>query len=62
MFILCLVDLATVFRDQELSIHEQLDIGRYFGPLHKDATTPVPKELGLEEVPKEDREHSIHQR
>jgi sulfonate dioxygenase len=38
------------FRDQELNIHEQLDIARYFGPLHKHATTPVPKEPGLEEV------------
>lgn len=41
---------ATVFRDQELNIHEQLDIARHFGPLHKHATTPVPKEPGLEEV------------
>jgi alpha-ketoglutarate-dependent taurine dioxygenase len=39
-----------VFRDQELSIHEQLDIARHFGPLHKHATTPVPREPGLEEV------------
>ncbi|KAF8552051.1 TauD-domain-containing protein [Imleria badia] len=38
------------FRDQELNIHEQLDLARHFGPLHKHATTPVPKELGLEEV------------
>ncbi|KAG1841984.1 hypothetical protein C8R48DRAFT_786336 [Suillus tomentosus] len=38
------------FRDQELSIHEQLDIARHFGPLHKHATTPVPREPGLEEV------------
>ncbi|KAH0833344.1 hypothetical protein J3R83DRAFT_12413 [Lanmaoa asiatica] len=38
------------FRDQELNIHEQLDIARHFGPLHKHATTPVPKEPGLEEV------------
>lgn len=38
------------FRDQEINIHEQLDLARYFGPLHKHATTPVPKEPGLEEV------------
>ncbi|KAF8442285.1 hypothetical protein L210DRAFT_3611722 [Boletus edulis BED1] len=38
------------FRDQELNIHEQLDLGRHFGPLHKHATTPIPKEPGLEEV------------
>ncbi|KAG2739912.1 hypothetical protein P692DRAFT_20642209, partial [Suillus brevipes Sb2] len=39
-----------VFRDQELSVHEQLDIARHFGPLHKHATTLVPREPGLEEV------------
>ncbi|KAG6369682.1 hypothetical protein JVT61DRAFT_14107 [Boletus reticuloceps] len=39
-----------LFRDQELNIHEQLDLGRHFGPLHKHATTPIPKEPGLEEV------------
>ncbi|KAI0067302.1 alpha-ketoglutarate-dependent sulfonate dioxygenase [Artomyces pyxidatus] len=38
------------FRDQEISIHEQLALTRYWGPLHKHATTPVPKEPGLEEV------------
>jgi len=38
------------FRDQELDIHEQLDLARHFGPLHKHATTPIPKEPGLEEV------------
>ncbi|TFK40178.1 alpha-ketoglutarate-dependent sulfonate dioxygenase [Crucibulum laeve] len=37
------------FRDQELTIHEQLDIARHFGPLHKHATTPIPRN-GLEEV------------
>lgn len=37
------------FRDQEISIHEQLDLARHFGPLHKHATTPIPK-IGLEEV------------
>ncbi|EPT01675.1 hypothetical protein FOMPIDRAFT_1059637 [Fomitopsis schrenkii] len=38
------------FRDQEISIREQLELGRYWGPLHKHATTPVPREPGLEEV------------
>ncbi|KAI0326411.1 alpha-ketoglutarate-dependent sulfonate dioxygenase [Cubamyces sp. BRFM 1775] len=38
------------FRDQELNIHEQLELARHFGPLHKHATTPVPREPGLEEV------------
>ncbi|KAJ4477359.1 alpha-ketoglutarate-dependent sulfonate dioxygenase [Lentinula aciculospora] len=37
------------FRDQEINIHEQLDLARYFGPLHKHATTPIPK-AGIEEV------------
>ncbi|KAG6828617.1 hypothetical protein H0H92_007262 [Tricholoma furcatifolium] len=37
------------FRDQELDIHQQLDLARHFGPLHKHATTPIPKN-GLEEV------------
>ncbi|KAJ8584385.1 TauD-domain-containing protein [Rhizopogon salebrosus TDB-379] len=37
------------FRDQALDIHEQLDIARHFGPLHKHATTPIPR-AGLEEV------------
>ncbi|OJA10748.1 hypothetical protein AZE42_04253 [Rhizopogon vesiculosus] len=40
---------AVFFRDQALNIHEQLDIARHFGPLHKHATTPIPRE-GLEEV------------
>ncbi|KAG6900833.1 hypothetical protein C0993_000152 [Termitomyces sp. T159_Od127] len=38
-----------VFRDQEIDIHQQLDLARHFGPLHKHATTPIPKN-GLEEV------------
>ncbi|KAI0077089.1 alpha-ketoglutarate-dependent sulfonate dioxygenase [Panus rudis PR-1116 ss-1] len=38
------------FRDQEINIHEQLELARYWGPLHKHATTPVPREPGLEEV------------
>ncbi|KAF8150691.1 alpha-ketoglutarate-dependent sulfonate dioxygenase [Crassisporium funariophilum] len=37
------------FRDQELDIHEQLDLARHFGPLHKHATTPITRS-GLEEV------------
>lgn len=39
-----------VFRDQEITIPQQLELGRHFGPLHKHATTPVPREAGLEEV------------
>ncbi|RPD60196.1 TauD-domain-containing protein [Lentinus tigrinus ALCF2SS1-7] len=38
------------FRDQEISIQEQLELARHFGPLHKHATTPIPREPGLEEV------------
>ncbi|KAG7451328.1 alpha-ketoglutarate-dependent sulfonate dioxygenase [Guyanagaster necrorhizus] len=38
-----------VFRDQDIDIYGQLDIARYYGPLHKHATTPIPKN-GLEEV------------
>lgn len=41
---------VAVFRDQEISIQEQLQLARHFGPLHKHATTPVPREPGLEEV------------
>ncbi|KAG6857392.1 hypothetical protein H0H87_004754 [Tephrocybe sp. NHM501043] len=37
------------FRDQEIDIHQQLDLARHFGPLHKHATTPIPRN-GLEEV------------
>ncbi|KAG6821326.1 hypothetical protein H0H93_000187 [Arthromyces matolae] len=37
------------FRDQEIDIHQQLDLARHFGPLHRHATTPIPKN-GLEEV------------
>ncbi|KAJ3887273.1 alpha-ketoglutarate-dependent sulfonate dioxygenase [Lentinula edodes] len=37
------------FRDQEINIQEQLDLARHFGPLHKHATTPIPK-AGIEEV------------
>ncbi|KAJ7903349.1 hypothetical protein B0H14DRAFT_3679612, partial [Mycena olivaceomarginata] len=44
---------AVFFRDQEIDIHQQLDLARqvesYFGPLHKHATTPIPRN-GLEEV------------
>ncbi|KLO16107.1 alpha-ketoglutarate-dependent sulfonate dioxygenase [Schizopora paradoxa] len=38
------------FRDQRLDAHQQLDLGRHFGRLHKHATTGIPKEPGLEEV------------
>ncbi|PPQ64578.1 hypothetical protein CVT26_001976 [Gymnopilus dilepis] len=37
------------FRDQDINIYEQLDLARHFGPLHKHATTPIPR-IGLEEV------------
>jgi sulfonate dioxygenase len=37
------------FRDQEINVQEQLDIARHFGPLHRHATTPIPR-AGLEEV------------
>lgn len=39
----------SVFRDQEIDIHQQLDLARHFGPLHKHATTAIPRN-GLEEV------------
>lgn len=39
------------FRDQEdFTLEEQLDLGRYYGPLHKHATTAVPAKAGFEEV------------
>ncbi|KAF8501545.1 alpha-ketoglutarate-dependent sulfonate dioxygenase [Russula emetica] len=38
------------FRNQNINIHEQLELARHWGPLHKHATTPIPKEPGLEEV------------
>jgi len=48
---LLVAERGVVFlRNQEINIHEQLEFGRYFGPLHKHATTPVPKQPGLEEV------------
>ncbi|KAJ7650086.1 hypothetical protein FB45DRAFT_974154 [Roridomyces roridus] len=37
------------FREQDIDIHQQLDLARHFGPLHKHATTPIPRN-GLEEV------------
>ncbi|KAF8265423.1 alpha-ketoglutarate-dependent sulfonate dioxygenase [Lactarius quietus] len=37
-------------RNQDINIHELLDVMRYWGPLHKNARTPVPQEPGLEEV------------
>jgi len=39
-----------VFRNQDIDIHQQLELARHFGPLHKHATTPIPREPGLEEV------------
>lgn len=39
------------FRNQTgLDINAQLELGRYFGELHKHATTSVPRKPGLEEV------------
>ncbi|KAI0277282.1 alpha-ketoglutarate-dependent sulfonate dioxygenase [Russula aff. rugulosa BPL654] len=38
------------FRNQNINIHEQLELARHWGPLHRHATTPIPKEPGLEEV------------
>ncbi|KAF8890434.1 hypothetical protein BD779DRAFT_1622555 [Infundibulicybe gibba] len=37
------------FRDQELNIEEQLELGRYFGPLHKHPSLPTTR-AGHEEV------------
>lgn len=43
--------IAVIFRDQkDLDINKQLELGRYFGKLHKHATTEVPRQEGLEEV------------
>jgi sulfonate dioxygenase len=41
---------VVVFHDQAMNIEEQLELGRHFGPLHKHATTAMPKQSGLEEV------------
>ena len=39
------------FRNQDdFDIEEQRELGRYFGKLHRHATTSVPKKLGLEDV------------
>lgn len=39
------------FRNQaDFTIEDQLELGRYFGTLHKHATTSMPKRKGLEEV------------
>jgi len=37
------------FRDQEIDIYQQLELARHFGPLHRHATTPIPR-IGLDEV------------
>lgn len=45
--------VVVFFRDQpELDINKQLDLGRYWGTLHKHATTSLPRdyEKGLDEV------------
>lgn len=31
------------FRDQDAGVDELLELGRYYGPLHKNGTTPVPR-------------------
>lgn len=41
--------IGKVFRDQEIDIHQQLELARYFGPLHRHATTAIPRN-GLDEV------------
>jgi len=39
------------FRDQsDWDVEDQLALGRYFGKLHKHATTAMPKKDGLEEI------------
>lgn len=39
------------FRNQKnFGIEEQRELGKYFGTLHKHATTSVPKQKGLEDV------------
>ncbi|KAF9040993.1 TauD-domain-containing protein [Hymenopellis radicata] len=40
---------VVVFHNQDIDIYQQLDLARHYGPLHKHATTPIPK-VGLEEV------------
>lgn len=48
---LLVAERGVVFlRDQDISIRELLDLHRHYGPLHKHATTGVPREPGLEEV------------
>ena len=45
--------VAVIFRDQKnLDIYKQLELGRYYGTLHKHATTSLPRdhEKDLEEV------------
>ncbi|KAF8959492.1 hypothetical protein BDZ97DRAFT_1667114 [Flammula alnicola] len=47
---LLVAERGVVFlRNQEIDIHQQLDLARHFGPLHKHATTPITRN-GLEEV------------
>lgn len=39
------------FRDQDdWTVEDQLELGRYFGKLHKHATTAMPKREGLDEI------------
>ncbi|KAF5342697.1 hypothetical protein D9611_001650 [Ephemerocybe angulata] len=47
---LLVAERGVVFlRNQEIDIYQQLDLARHYGPLHKHATTGIPKN-GLEEV------------
>ncbi|KAI0028221.1 alpha-ketoglutarate-dependent sulfonate dioxygenase [Vararia minispora EC-137] len=48
---LLVAERGVVFvRNQQLDIYDQLELARHWGPLHKHATTPIPREPGLEEV------------
>jgi len=42
--------IVVVFENQDMTIEEQLDFTRHFGPLHKHATTGLPLKGGLDEV------------
>ncbi len=49
-FCLTIPLVLLVFRNQEISVQEQLDLGRYYGPLHKHAAAAMPKDPALEEL------------
>lgn len=42
--------VVVVRGQQHMSVHDQLEFGRRFGPLHKHTTTAVPRVGGLDEV------------